>query len=425
MSIFIPVTDDRLQANILSAQKRLVFIAPGVSASVAKALAAVMTRSSRPHMVIVLDVNADVYHLGFGDPEGLAILTKCANAKGVIIAQQEGIRTGILISDETTLIFSPTALCVEENSKAAPKMNGIDLPGGNLKKLESACDASAEGSDAVKREIGLDPVQPKQLEKVQKQLQENPPVPVDIQRKRRVWSTKFEYVDLDVHGINISKKKIKIPASFFAFTCHDPGLEESIKHEMALFDETNVPVTDKILSELKRLEKYTRRGMTHIDDKTVLNIRKKLVDDFCIQVQKYGTILEVKQKKEFDEHVDALEKVVMWYSDAIKSQIDERIDRLVARLTDAVDPGASGIEDELRCARERVKKEVFPDGTVKIQEGDVFKLYRGFTYETAKDEKFQIALKAALTKAHKSDLFDSWYKEEDVVGVRQNVDASS
>lgn len=420
MSIFSPITDDTLKANILAAKERLVFIAPGVSASLAKALAEVMYRPTRPHMIIIMDVSTDVYHLGYGDPEGLDILMKCAKATGVLIAQQDGIRTGILISDETTLIYTPTPLCVEDNSKTAPKLNGIDLSGGNLKKLELACEASAETSEALKREIGLDPVQPKQLEKVKEQLKDNPPVPVDIQRKRRVWSAKFEYVELEVRGVNISKKKIEIPSSYFGFVCQDHDLEESIKHAMVLFENTTVPVTGEISVALKKLEKYTRRGITQIDDKTVLNIKKKLIDDFGVQVTDYGTILEIKQKKEFDEYVNALEKVVIWYSAAIKSQISDRIDKLVSRLTDAVDPGASENEAELRDARERIRNDIFPKGTVEITEGVVHKLYKGFTYETARDERFQKALKDALAKARKSDLFDSWYKEEDVVGIKES-----
>lgn len=418
MSIFISVADDKLERMVLEATKRLVFIAPGVTESVSKAITQVMRRNPRPHMILIIDIDPQVCHLGFGTPEGLRILAEQAEKYGVMITKQDGIRTGIIISDEKTFIYTPTPLCVEDNSVKEPKLNGIDLSSGNLEKLEAACDASCDKPEVLQREIGLDPVGPKELEKVHEELKKNPPVPVDIQRKKWVWSAKLEYLETTIHGVKISNKKLGLPSRFFTLTAHNPELANSIKHEMKLFDDTSVQITNEIKPDLELLHKYTKRGMTSVSDKILLNIRDQVEKDFAIQIPGYGMALEVKDKKEFDELFDALVKVFKWYWGTIQEQIKDRTAQLISSLVTALYPEMSKDDSRWQAFYNNIRDEVFPKGGIELPKFSCKKIYKGFTYETTKDMEFQKILEEALKRAGKDDLLKSWFSEESVVGIK-------
>lgn len=166
---FQAVNDDVLVDLIDRVRERLVFIAPGVRKKVAEAICAAVERlGDAGNVSIILDVSEEVCRIGFGDIEGLRILQQNQLICGHLSAQ-EGVRIGVLITDEDTLIYTPTALLLEaepEVSKAQPhfggstddanrpamKPNGVLLKKHVPQNLSSAC--SADGNFA-RREIGF------------------------------------------------------------------------------------------------------------------------------------------------------------------------------------------------------------------------------------------------------------------------------
>jgi len=85
-----------------------VFIAPGIRAPVAMALARAMEIVPTGAVHLVLDVDAEVCRLGYGDKDfkGMEILQAEAEKHGVTVNHHPGIRIGLLIADDTTLIYS-------------------------------------------------------------------------------------------------------------------------------------------------------------------------------------------------------------------------------------------------------------------------------------------------------------------------------
>ena len=71
---FTTATDDSLIALIAGAQNRLAVIAPGLTTPVARALAARMKELPTLSLTVILDADAEVYRMGYGDAEALGII---------------------------------------------------------------------------------------------------------------------------------------------------------------------------------------------------------------------------------------------------------------------------------------------------------------------------------------------------------------
>lgn len=97
--------DQRLVTYILSAKNRIVFVAPGVSESVSQVLVEKWTELGPDAVRVILDVDPEVSRLGYGTLDGLKIIRDCAERLRTTIFHHPGIRIGLLIADETTLVY--------------------------------------------------------------------------------------------------------------------------------------------------------------------------------------------------------------------------------------------------------------------------------------------------------------------------------
>jgi len=123
----VSLRDVELEGQISCAQRRLVVIAPGLSESVAKAIAKKWQDLGRNAVYVVLDPDPEVCRLGLGDVASLQILEKTAEQIGSEIHQQRGVRVGVIVSDETTTVYSPTARLIEAGGSPGERLNGLRL----------------------------------------------------------------------------------------------------------------------------------------------------------------------------------------------------------------------------------------------------------------------------------------------------------
>jgi hypothetical protein len=152
---FTSVDDAALEKAISSTRERLVFVAPGIRKSVAEAIIKAMDVIPKNAIHIVLDVDAEVCRLGYGDIDfkGTELLQMAAARHGLTVNHHPGVRIGILIADQTTLIYSPTPLLIDAESRRSEKPNGILLQNELPSQLANACAVGPEGF--AKLEVGL------------------------------------------------------------------------------------------------------------------------------------------------------------------------------------------------------------------------------------------------------------------------------
>jgi hypothetical protein len=122
---------------------------------------------------------------------------------------QNGVRIGVVISDDITMIFSAIPLLIEAGSTSVEKPNAVILSGVATDRLADAAGAgSAEFAET--QEIGTQALTPAAVKAVKQDLKANPPQPFDIARALRVFSSKVQYVELEVTNYRFSSRQIQL-----------------------------------------------------------------------------------------------------------------------------------------------------------------------------------------------------------------------
>ena len=163
---FTTATDDRLIALIQNAKDRLAVIAPALTTPVARVLAARMLDLPKLSLAVVLDADAEVYRMGYGDPEALRIIRKASAEHMFNLREQPGVRIGVVVSDDRTMVYAPVSRNIEPGSTTKDKPNAIVVSGRTTDKL-----AEAAGVDEGAQEIGLTGMEPRRVAQMEEDLE--------------------------------------------------------------------------------------------------------------------------------------------------------------------------------------------------------------------------------------------------------------
>jgi len=86
--------------------------------------------------------------MGYGDPEALEIIRKASKDAMFDLREQPGVRIGVVISDDRTMVYAPVSRNVEAGSTTEEKPNAIMLEGAATENLAAAAGA-AEGETEI------------------------------------------------------------------------------------------------------------------------------------------------------------------------------------------------------------------------------------------------------------------------------------
>lgn len=413
---FTNADDERLISLINTARNRLVFAAPGISLSVGKALAQVIDSLVAPkQLVVILDVDPEVCRLGYGTIEGLEIVQRALENRQLRLQSAEGLRVGLLISDDQTLIYSPTPLLIEAGSTAPTKPNAIMLQ-ANTEVIAAACGAS--GENAAEQELGLEFVDIKKLNEVKADLQENPPKQFNLARLERVFSYDLQFVEFKVEDYRLGTKTLPLDAEWLGLS--DRELKDRFHNNFRLFDQkepltATIPAID---AEGKIIKDKTEKISEKILSDHASELRKEL-----IPLGAYGSAILKRKATEFEKRVSIFRKRVDAYREKINEMIDDEIATIRRKLIDDLTPGLvqrppkawldrtiNGQIDEKRIrellgegvdrALAQVRRDFDPVVTL---------VFKNVTYDTiVKDPEFRKKLEAHFTPEDVKRLFREW-----------------
>ena len=142
------------------------------------------------------------------------------------LRQQAGLRIGLLICDNRTLVYSPTPLLIEAGSTSQEKPNAVWVGQDMPKTLAKACLLGTEG------EIGQRAATPASVADSLLSLKNEPPKKFEIARVERVYHSKIQFIELEVTGYRLSSKKITIPNDLLIGD--DKALNEKLKNSFQL-----------------------------------------------------------------------------------------------------------------------------------------------------------------------------------------------
>jgi hypothetical protein len=412
---FTNADDSRLIALIRSARKRLVFAAPGISTATGKALADVIdSLTAPPQVIVILDLDPEVCRLGFGTIEGLEAVQRALESRRLRLQSADGLRIGLLISDEQTFIYSPTPLLVEAGSKAPTKPNAILLRPEATQALIAACGASSGPEAAVQQEMGLEFVDQKRLEAVKIDLKENPPKQFNLARLERVFNYRLEFAEFSIEHYKLNTRSVPLSPEILGLA--EPGLQERFRNTFRVF-EAGEPFRFKIgdPDNKKQTIELTEKWLSERADR----LRKEYL--IPLGSDSYGNLIQKRLKTEFEAQVAILKGLVDLYAEKVREAIGTKIKKTRATLVEKLMPRVAAAPPEKWLRRSingklsnkeiRLRLEQDVDLAFKKVEQTfaprVTCLFKGVNYETIKNyQHFRHKIEAYFGSEETKKLLD-------------------
>lgn len=289
---FINMDENKMVDFIKTAKKRLVFISPGTTIKVAEAIRERWEAIGTDAVNVILDVDPEIYRMGYGDINALKFLEETAQKKGVMVHHQPGLRIGIIVADEVSLIFTPVPLLIEAGSKQTNRTNAIKL---NSIPAEVKKEVGLSEYGVRAQTIGLDKVPSKDIQKIEEDIKNNPPVKIDVENKVRVFNSQFEFVEFELKGFLINRKTVQIPSDLMGLA-NDEKVQKLLKSTFKLVDNEGELSSDNLYK-----------------------IKQKIVEKYLIQLPSYGTVILRKNKPKFERSVEALRRWTTCFQKKIKN----------------------------------------------------------------------------------------------------------
>lgn len=427
--LFSVVNDDALCAAIATSQRRLVYIAPGISEPVAEAIDALLARADAPAVTVIIDTDPEVFRLGYGTVAGLKCLQRLAENRHLPIRYQPGVRIGVLMCDEQMLVYTPTPLLIEAGAERNDQPNALLLTTpAAVTAVAHACAAEGDtGDDALlpdQAEIGRQAATPQAIASSLQELHRQPPKPYDLARIERVYSSKLQYVELEVTGYRLASRRVQVPNDLLVG--NDKTLESRLRNSFALLEGKEALVVQIADADPKtgepRLNSQGQPVLIDYSELQIENERKALLKDYLTPITGHGQLISKARRAAFDIRIEWFKARIDSYKKAVEERLNEALRKSVSDLTEALLPtvlksppdrllknvlSMSPSEDEIRSALETELHAAFNTGERFFQPA-VKVVFKDLTYETIQDKKFRDQVEAAFQGVTAKDLFEEF-----------------
>lgn len=425
---FVVASEENLIDLINKARKRLVVISPALTEPVADALANRLADEGNIGITVILDADPEVYRLGYGTEAALDKVRSAAAQNLFDLRVQRGVRIGVLISDDVTMVFSPIPLLIEAGSTSTEKPNAIVLTGGSTDRLAEAAGAGPAETRAL-QEIGEHPLTPSEVDAVKRDLKANPPQQFDVARATRIFSSEVQYVEFEVDNYRFSSRQIELPSEFLDIT--DDALKKQIS--------SRARPPAEILESIK-IEAETADGKKTVDanEKWMSGERKRIEDAYTFVVPRFERIILYTDRTAFDKDIDRFKRNLDAYHKAVvdkvkcvkidykKRMISEYLEKWKRRPPEKfqryqLDPTPENLKRELEYTVKQVilKAIAFEEPRIRV-------VYKNVAPESVCDDKFiEPLIKIMRRRKVPEAVIESLFASGDAAPARGGLDRAS
>lgn len=427
--LFSVVNDRTLCAAITACKQRLAYIAPGITGAVAQAIEELLARTEAPVVTVIIDTDPEVCRLGYGTVEGLKHLQRLADEKSLPIRYQPGVRIGVLMCDEQMWVYTPTPLLIEAGATRSDQPNALLLMApAAVSAVAHACAAEGAAGDDVplpdQAEIGRQAATPQAIASSLQDLQRQPPKPYDLARIERVFTSKLQYVELEVTGYRLASRRVQVPNDLLVG--NDKTLESRLRNSFALLEGKEALVVRIADADPKtgepKLDPQGQPVMVDYSELQIENERKALIKDYLTPITGHGQLISKARRAAFDIRIEWFRARIETYKNAVEEKLNEALKKSVNDLTEALLPtvsksppdrllkGALSLspsDEEIRSALEKELHSAFNTGERFFQPA-IKVVFKDLTYETIKDAKFRDQVEAAFHGVNATDLFEEY-----------------
>jgi hypothetical protein len=369
------INDDQLVTAIDAAQRRLMIVSPGISLSVARAVAAKWKELGAGAANVILDLDPNVSRMGYGEFAAVELLQITAMGLGAKLLNQAGTRICVFAIDDDLYVFSPTPLVAEAKKIRSDQPNGIKITCAAPALVESVTSATDQDSPlrAAKEVSSIE------VATTAADLKQNPPAKFDITQKLNVFNAAFEFVEFSVTGCQVARKTVRLP----------PDLVLAARDRQTL---------DRVNSSFRLLD----GGNQALSGDRVKNLKEFISKKFLVNLPNYGNVVLRTNKQDFENAVVTLRKYVERFQARVEKGLQKAMDESRAGLAKALFPavsakppersvrfiGGSPDTDAIENWLEMDLEQHFGTARDHIKKMEVSLIFKGVTDESLKDEKF-------------------------------------
>lgn len=432
---FTVVNDAALCTAIAATSQTLVYVAPGISKPVVDAIGEAHRDSPNLLATVIVDLDPEVYRLGYGTEEGLRALQALAALQHLELRQQPGLRVGLLVTDHQTLVYSPTPLLIEAGSTSEEKPNAVVITRGadSTASLLRACGAVGSTDQATPApqdaEIGRAPATPQQVDQSLNELKEVPPKKFDVARIERVYESKIQFVELELTGYKLSAKRVNIPNDLLVG--EDEAFHERLRNSFLLLQgeqtiKVEVPELDPESREPKK-DKAGQEVRKQWSEADLEKQRKALYKDFLINVPRFGQVIMRRHRQKFDGRVALLRAQIVAFNTAVQAALQQKLEGAVDALALMLLPRIKAqipqrydrmlvtnhpSDEDLLAILKHDLADSFGSST-EVFKPDLRCVFKDVTYESISDNHFRDALAKALRDTGGDRLVAQLFSEHD------------
>lgn len=415
-STFTVASDERLTFLIETARERLIVVAPALTKPVAEALSYRLRDEGRINITVVLDADPEVYRLGYGDLEALALLQQAADENLIGLSRQEGVRIGMIAADDQMIIYSPVPKLIEAGSTSVQKPNAIQLGGAAVKAVATAAGATNDNA-AAQHEIGHAPLTPAEVREMEAELEREPPQQFDIARAGRVFSSKLQYVEFKVQNSRFNSRRVPLPPELMNVA--DQRLKDRITSGVKPPADALGPFTINIVDEDGKARKQK------VGEKWLTQERERIEQAYTFEVPGFGRVILRSEIARFEAEVDRFKTNLNAYREAVnaslhkvkssfaKAMAAEFLPRWRQRPPEYITrfnpkPSVAELREELEHLCLHAVEQAFT-----FEEPDVRIVPKDIAAESAQQERFLERLRTAMEKkriprARINKMFEMW-----------------
>jgi hypothetical protein len=395
---FAVATDEALVGLISGARHRLVVIAPALTQAVADALSRRLNELGHLDVRLVLDSDPEVYRLGFGDDTALDTVRTASAMNLLDLREQAGVRIGIVISDDTTMVYSPVSRNIEAGSTSVEKPNAIVLSGGATDRIAAAAGAD-RSDDAPAAEVGNTALEPAKVRAMQADLKANPPKPFDITRKLNVFTSKVQYVEFSASNYRLTTRQVRLPPELVDVANDDLKNRISSRIRAPFDDIGKLDVT---------IDNDGKALTIKVDDDWLKKERKRIEDEYTYPIPNFGRVILFNDRDAFDRATTRFQAIVEGYQAALRDALLTKQSEFEKRIVDEFSPrwqqnppkhfARYGIEpapEKIKVDLQHLAKEIF-DNAITFDAPVVKILYKNVAPENVRDGSFLETLKMIL-----------------------------
>jgi len=303
------ISQETLIQFLNKVQRRIVIAKAGYQPEEIKQLIE-LVNSRRIQCDVYIESSENAIRYGFGKQEAMELLND--NIEIFNIQSVNQIRMAFVIVDDNILVYVPLALSWEKEPNILEFPNGL-IGGENLtKNLLNQIDGEKSEVKIEGLPIILDscPIIQKTKTEVKKELsitlkklEENPPVDPATLRKTNIYRNKFKLLKMTVKGVNIKNKTVSLRPFNSIIKTTDDRLRSSWR-----------ALTSDDVKNLKGIQIFQKE-------------KNKILEEFTFDANRFGTLIEVKKKKEFEKgicaQIEKLKKTLLNLNHENNKNIDE------------------------------------------------------------------------------------------------------